>query len=491
MHSSKELSPFWEKVEKVNSKLIIPAVVILLFIIIYELFLHIENHTLELLVKILDGFVILVFVVDLIFLGWKAQSTKFFFKNYWLDILAVFPFGLIFNLVEQIYRVLAGTERFVVGQAIVHEGLELRKEARLVSKSARLSKFFRIGARLLRIITKTRLFSGFQRRKYVPGRKDLRQQIVPHPAYFMILLMVIIIIFLFAVERLPEQQVPQEIEKVLTPLQDKTYITTAKFLREHPKYKAGINVKSEIGHYLTLFATKNYTAAAQNLISFQDQLNGLDLFTALEVDAALAEAIQGAAEQVRSAGRDIENERTTCQIFNGLLNPSLLVMDLTLWTGKSPLYLSLQQSREIGTQCLFYYPQLSQGMFTYDVWTGRIVQRSVFCDPSEAKSKCFGVWDYFWKFAVDPQEGAINYGVGCTMTEWMNQGFVCTKGVDIRNDQLKATYIIVPHYGTTLEMARWNIKDYFQNALGVSGKSIIDNVKQKCAKMTYSQNKSS
>ncbi len=177
---------FWEKVEKVNSRLIVPAVILLLFIIIYEVFFHIENHALELVVKIADGFVILVFVVDLIFLATKAKSTKFFFRNYWLDILAVFPFGLLFNLLEQLYRTITGVERLVVGQAIVHEGLEVRKEVRLVSKSARFSKFFRIGARLLRIITKTRLFSRFHRKKHWPGKKDIRHHINPHPAYIVI-----------------------------------------------------------------------------------------------------------------------------------------------------------------------------------------------------------------------------------------------------------------------------------------------------------------
>ncbi len=169
------MNPFWEKVEEVNRKLILPAIVLLLFIIIYEIFFHGENHTVNFIVKILDGLVIAVFVIDLVFLGRKAKSTKFFFRNYWLDILAVFPFGLLFNLMEQIYRVLAGVERFVVGQAIVHEGLEVRKEVRFLARSERFGKFFRIGGRLLRVITKTRLFSRFHRWKYQQERKDFRR----------------------------------------------------------------------------------------------------------------------------------------------------------------------------------------------------------------------------------------------------------------------------------------------------------------------------
>ncbi len=193
------MPPFWEKVEEMNRKLIIPAVVILLFIIIYELFFHTENYTLDLIVKILDVFVISVFVIDLIFLAQKAKNTKFFFKNYWLDILAVFPFGLIFNFVEQFYRAIAGTERFVVGQAIVHEGLEVRKEVRLASQSERLSKFFRIGARLLRVIAKTRLFTHFHRKKYTPKKRDQRHQIVPHPVYVVIGMVMVIIMVLFII----------------------------------------------------------------------------------------------------------------------------------------------------------------------------------------------------------------------------------------------------------------------------------------------------
>ena len=80
---------FWEKVENYNSKLIPPAIVVLLGVIIFELFLHIENPTVQLVVHILDGFVIAVFVIDLIFLGIKAKSTKFFFRSYWLDVIAI------------------------------------------------------------------------------------------------------------------------------------------------------------------------------------------------------------------------------------------------------------------------------------------------------------------------------------------------------------------------------------------------------------------
>ncbi len=274
-----------------------------------------------------------------------------------------------------------------------------------------------------------------------------------------------------------------EVDIALSPIPDKTYVTTAKLLR--PRFASGVHVRNELKSYLTSFTAGKYDEAVHKIISFQGEINPFDLSTLLEIDTALADSIAKAAGTVKLA-KDFSTERKSCEAFNGLLNPSLLIMDLTLWSGKSELYLALQQNRDVGMQCLFYYPQLSHGMVTYDVRTGRIVQRSAFCDPSETKSKCFGVWDYFWKFAVDPREGPINYGVGCSLTDWMNQGFICTHGVDIRNNTMMMNTIFSLD-GTAL--LHIDVKDEFQNALGASGKMIIDNVKQKCAKVKEKSSK--
>ena len=74
------MSSFWEKVEHYNSKLIAPALILLLAIIIYDLFIHSENHTLELIVKIADYMVIAVFVIDLIFCQ-ACQERKSIFQK--------------------------------------------------------------------------------------------------------------------------------------------------------------------------------------------------------------------------------------------------------------------------------------------------------------------------------------------------------------------------------------------------------------------------
>ena len=150
------MHPFWEKIEHYNAKLITPALIVLLGIIVYELFFPVEDHTMETAVKIADALIIAVFIIDLIFLASRARSAKFFFKNYWLDLLAVFPFVIFFNVLESVYRIVLATERLTLGQAILHETVEASKSAKVLAKSG---KMVRIGARLLRVVTKSRLFT--------------------------------------------------------------------------------------------------------------------------------------------------------------------------------------------------------------------------------------------------------------------------------------------------------------------------------------------
>src|SRR3989338_7540161 len=116
-----------EIIEHYNSKLIPLAIICLLGIIVIELFIHIENHNIELAVHIVDYIVISIFAIDLFFLALKAKTTSFFFKRYWLDVLAIFPFGLLFKSVERITQGVIATERIVIGQAIAHETIEVKK----------------------------------------------------------------------------------------------------------------------------------------------------------------------------------------------------------------------------------------------------------------------------------------------------------------------------------------------------------------------------
>lgn len=170
------MNHFWEKIERFNSRLILPAIIVLLVIIIVELFFHSENPAFNLTVQVLDYLVITVFVIDLIFLAIKARSTSFFFKHYWLDILAIFPFNLVFTAVNQIFRTITVTEQLAFGQSIIHEGLEAEKE---ISKSSKIARTIRFIARPIRILTKSRLFTRFEAKHHEARKKTYHKKHSP------------------------------------------------------------------------------------------------------------------------------------------------------------------------------------------------------------------------------------------------------------------------------------------------------------------------
>jgi hypothetical protein len=164
------MNKFWEKVEHYNAKLITPAILVLLFVIVVELAFHDFAERYHTIITIMDLFVIIVFVVDLIFLAIHAKSTIFFFKHYWLDIIAIFPFVLALNVVSKLYKVFATTGKLAVGQAIVHESLEARKGIRALARAGRFARWLRVGARMVRVVTKSRLLTHFRAKHHLSKR---------------------------------------------------------------------------------------------------------------------------------------------------------------------------------------------------------------------------------------------------------------------------------------------------------------------------------
>ncbi len=167
------MKEFWEKVEHFNARLIPYAVVGLLVVIVIELVFHDFAEHYHLALTIIDSIVIAIFVIDLIFLGIKAKNVKFFFKHYWLDLLAVFPFAFGFKIVAR-FALLGGN--FVVGQAILHESLEARKGVRALTRAG---KFVRIGARITRVITKSRLFTKVTEKHHIAHRHVFHGKKIP------------------------------------------------------------------------------------------------------------------------------------------------------------------------------------------------------------------------------------------------------------------------------------------------------------------------
>jgi len=144
---------FFEKVEHYNEKLIPYALVLLFFIIIFELFLHVEDPTTLTIVHTLDYIIISIFVIDLIFIARKVHNMRIFFKHYWLDLLAVFPFAFFFSTIDRLY-LLFRAEQVAVSQAVLHETVEVGKAASKIERLGKFSKFtrgIRIIARIVRL----------------------------------------------------------------------------------------------------------------------------------------------------------------------------------------------------------------------------------------------------------------------------------------------------------------------------------------------------
>lgn len=162
---------FWEKIENYNARLIPYALVALLIIIVVELFIPIENPTAEISIKAADYLIIAIFIIDLIFLAIRARSIRIFFRHYWLDIIAVLPFGLVFTALERVYLSLGLVEQVTVGQSIFHESLETEK----FLKSGKLARSFKAGIRSVRVLTKSRLLTEVQEKHHLRRHKKARK----------------------------------------------------------------------------------------------------------------------------------------------------------------------------------------------------------------------------------------------------------------------------------------------------------------------------
>ena len=155
------MNKFWEKVEHWNARLIPPAIVGLIFVIVVELVPYFKDftHHYHTYILTLDYIILAIFAVDLTFLAIKAKSWKFFFKNYWLDFVAVVPLVIVFTVLSRIWRAVSAAGQLGIGQSILHSSLEVRKGVSVATRGGRIAKFVRLGARSIRVITKSRLFT--------------------------------------------------------------------------------------------------------------------------------------------------------------------------------------------------------------------------------------------------------------------------------------------------------------------------------------------
>lgn len=135
-------------IEKRVDELIPPLLVLLLLAIIAEFFFAEQTHPYALYFDMLDGIIVLVFLIDLAFKYQRVRYIPKFVRKYWLEILAIFPFFLAFRFVE-LFRI---SELLEGSQQVLHEGVVVEKEAAAITReAAKIGKITRT-ERMLRYV---------------------------------------------------------------------------------------------------------------------------------------------------------------------------------------------------------------------------------------------------------------------------------------------------------------------------------------------------
>ena len=107
------------KLEVFVDKLIPLLLLVLILIVVGEFIFHefmVENM---LYVEIIDGFIIFVFILDLIFKYKRSKNLPNFIRASWLEIIAIFPFFLVFRLFEGIFGLFTVSETITKTQQII------------------------------------------------------------------------------------------------------------------------------------------------------------------------------------------------------------------------------------------------------------------------------------------------------------------------------------------------------------------------------------
>ncbi len=136
------------KLEVFVDKFIPYLLVLLIFIIVMELFFHDVAEQYRYHINLLDGFIVLVFILDLYFKYQQTKNVPKFVRKYWLEILAVFPFYLVFRFVETTLGFLEVSGVIKQGQNILHSGVEIEKEVAVIGREVvEAEKLEKIGVR--------------------------------------------------------------------------------------------------------------------------------------------------------------------------------------------------------------------------------------------------------------------------------------------------------------------------------------------------------
>lgn len=142
-----------EKLEYAVDFLIPYSLILLLFIIVCEFFFTHFFEKYYIFFTVADFFILGLFTLDVIFKYRRAKSIPSFLKNSWIDILAIFPFFLIFRVFETVGLIRGIVETGQETQKFFHAGLELEKEikgAAAISREVKLASQLEKEARVIK-----------------------------------------------------------------------------------------------------------------------------------------------------------------------------------------------------------------------------------------------------------------------------------------------------------------------------------------------------
>lgn len=125
------MHPVLKKIEIIADKLIVPALLLVLVIVVLEVFFTETAHHYDTWLNFADLVVILIFTTDLSFKFHRASNWEGFLREHWLEIIAIMPLFYAFRIFE-VFAIASTAE---VGQETAH----LAEGAR----SGKFTEFFR------------------------------------------------------------------------------------------------------------------------------------------------------------------------------------------------------------------------------------------------------------------------------------------------------------------------------------------------------------
>ncbi|HLD10471.1 MAG TPA: hypothetical protein VJB89_00155 [Candidatus Nanoarchaeia archaeon] len=170
------MNTYMIKLERIINLIIPPLLIILLLVIIGEIVFKEWMHNHSIYIDIFDGMIIIIFAIDLAFKYNRIKKFKKFLKKYWLEILAIFPFFLIFRIYDQLAYLLGSLKELIIpSQKILHEGLAVEN---IVARESRVAELLRPVTRTPRFLT---LNETKRRKQFLEDLKKLEKEGIKIP----------------------------------------------------------------------------------------------------------------------------------------------------------------------------------------------------------------------------------------------------------------------------------------------------------------------